>query len=66
MKSKLVLSVAVALSLAMAGDALATSSSKSIDHMSETCKAKLGAKGVKPKDRKAEWTKCMGDPEGYQ
>ena len=66
MKLKLVLSVAVALGVAVAGDALATTSSKSAGHMAETCKAKLSAKGVKTKDRKAEWTKCMGDPEGYQ
>lgn len=67
MKLKSVSLVAVAVTVALAGSALAYSgSSKGSGHMSEMCKDKLGAKGVKGKDRKTEWTKCMADPAGYQ
>jgi hypothetical protein len=67
MKLKLVPLVAITLSMALAGNALAYSgSTKGSTHNSEMCKDKLGSKGVKKADRKAEWTKCMADPAGYQ
>jgi hypothetical protein len=67
MKLTIVSLVVIALSVAVAGDALAYSSqSKTAGHASHLCRDKLIPKNLKGQEYKTEKAKCMEDPTGYQ
>ena len=66
MKRSISLALATVLVFAVSSNAYSLQSSKPGNQRGVTCKAKLGAKNINKADRKAEWEKCMSNPDDYK